>query len=130
MLVAAGGIGWGIVTAACVIAAAGSKLGSGEGDAAEHFAGVLRIAAGAVAAFLGGNGVIQHRHNQLGIPLKPDDGKLTQGYEQPTLISGKHQFFVEQLPDIGRNLHHAAAAAVAGVLYLAAQHHGIQYLHH
>ena len=62
------------------VAALGRKLGLRERNAAEHFAGIFGTA-GVVAAFFGGNAVIQHRHHQLGIPLQAQDGELSQGYQ-------------------------------------------------
>ena len=59
------------IASVSVVAAFGRKLHRREGDPAEHFAGIL-TAAGIVAAFLGGNGVIQHRNDQLGFPLQTD----------------------------------------------------------
>ena len=55
-----------VLTAA--VAAGGCKLLLGEGDSGEHLTGVFRTAR-SLATFLGGDTVIQYRHNQLGIPL-------------------------------------------------------------
>ena len=128
MSVVAGGIDGGIVTLA-LVASGRCELRGGEGNAAEHLTGIFRAAAGRVAAFLGGDGVIQHRHDQLGIPLQPHDGELSQGDKEPPLVTGKYQFFIKHFPDKCGDLDHAAAAALAGVFHTAAEHHGVQYLH-
>ena len=47
------------------VAASGGKLAFREWDPAEHLTGILPTA-GRFAALLGGNTVIQHRHQQLG----------------------------------------------------------------
>ena len=69
------------------VAAGGSELAGGEGNAAEHFAGVFGAAALAVAAFLFGDGVFHHGHDQLHIPFQPDDGELPQGDVQAAMVS-------------------------------------------
>ena len=66
-----GGAGAAVILFA--VAASGGELVGGEGDAAEHLAGVLG-AAGGVAAFLCGDAVVHHRYNELGVPLQSDDG--------------------------------------------------------
>ena len=104
-------------------------MGGGEGDAAEHFAGVFG-AAGVVAAFLGGHGVFHHRHHQLGVPFQTDDGKLAQGHEQTAAITVNHQLLLEELADAVGDLGGVLAVAVADLLDPGAEHHGIQYLHH
>ena len=77
------------------VAAGGSELAGGEGNAAEHFAGVFGAAALAVAAFLFWDGVFHHRHDQLHIPFQPDDGELSQRDVQAAMVAGDGQLFVE-----------------------------------
>ena len=130
-LITAGGISAVIFAGTIIVAAGGGELLSGEGDPGEELAGILRTAAaGGIAAFLGGDGVIQHRHDQLGIPLQTDDGELAQCDEQTALIAGDHQVLVEHLPDVCRDLHDLVAPAVADVADLGSKNHGIQHLHH
>lgn len=112
------------------VAVVRGELLSREGDPAEHFAGILGAAAAGLAAFLHRNGVVQHRDHQLGVPLQPDNGELSQGDEQPPLAAGEHQLLVKGGPDGLRNLNgHRFAGAVADLLDLGAQHHGIQNLY-
>ena len=54
------------------IAVARRKPLGWEWNPTEHLAGVFRTT-GCVAALLGRNAVIQHRHNQLSIPLQTDN---------------------------------------------------------
>ena len=117
--------------AASIRAGGGGKLLGGEGNAAEHFAGILR-GARRVTALSARNGGVQHRHDQLGIPLQPHNGELPQGHKQPPLIAGEYQLLIKQLPNIAGDLYHAGllAHAVAYFLHLAAEHHGIQHFHH
>ena len=117
------------ISAIFVIAACGRKLLGREGDPGEHFTGVL-TASGIVAAFLAGNGIIQYRHHQLGIPFQPNDGELSQGYQQLPLSTGKYQRIVKQFPDTVGDLYCGGfTAAVICFLDFGRQHHGIQDLH-
>ena len=117
--------------AAVSVAAGGGELGRGEGNSAEHFAGILG-AAGGVAAFLGGNGVIQHRHDELGIPLQTDHRELAQGDKQPAAVTGFHQIFVKLAADTAGDLDAGIlpAPVLADFPHLGAEDHGIQHLHH
>ena len=100
-----------------------------KGDSGEHFTGILP-AAGIVTAFLAGNGIIQYRYHQLGIPLQSDDGELSQGHQQLPLASGKYQRIFIKLPDAVRYLHgNGIAAAGICFLHFRGQNHGIQDLH-
>ena len=121
-----------LISAAAVtlaITALRCELLGREGNPGEHLAGILGAADG-IAAILGGNGVVKNRHDQLSIPLQPDDGELTQGHVQPLLIPGEHQVLVETAANGSGNLAAGLAAAVADILDFTAQHHGIQHLHH
>lgn len=117
---------------ASFVAVVGRKLFGGEGNPAEHLAGILGAAApGGVAALLGGNGVVQHRDHQLGVPLQPDNGELSQGDKQPPLPAREHQLLVEDRADALGNLgRDGIAGAFANVPDLGTQHHGVQNLHH
>ena len=108
----------------------GAEFLGREGDPAEHFAGIF-AASGIVAAFLAGNGVIQYRHHQLGIPFQPDNGELPQGYQQLPLSSGKYQRIFIQFPDTVRELDSSGLTA-AGIRFfdLGSKHHGIQHFHY
>ena len=92
-----------VIFSAPAVAAGGGELLGGEGDAAEQLAGILR-AAGIVAAFLGGDGIVQHRDDQLGVPLQADDGELAQSDIQPPAVRGQHQLIVEQRANGPRDL--------------------------
>jgi len=131
ILAGAGLVVDGIAYVGAAVAAGGSELGGGEGDLAEHFAGILG-AAGAVAALLSGQRVIHHRHDQLGIPLQTDDGKLTQGNEHPPPLPGVYQLIVKLGGDGCGDLERCIlpALAVADLPDLGAEHHRIQHLHH
>ena len=101
----------------------------GEGDPGEHFAGILcqpRI----VAAFLGGQGVIQHRNHQLGIPLQTDDGELAQGHIEPPVIPVQHQRLVKEFLDEIRQLDNGGVIAFMAFPDLGTQDHGVQHFHH
>ena len=114
-----------------LIAASGDELFFREGDAAEDFARVFGAAAGGVAAFLGGDAVIQHRNHQLGISLQADQGELPKSDEQATLFVAQHQFFVKILPNTLGNLGcQFLTGAVADLPHLGAEYHGIQNLYH
>ena len=119
----------GIVGVTIIVTAARRKLGSGEGDPGEHFAGILSAAAGGIAAFLGGDGVIQNRNHQLGIPLQPNDGELPQGHEQPATVTGHHQFVIKHAANGGRNLTDRIILAVTDIPDNGVEYHGIQNLH-
>ncbi len=113
-----------------LVAVPGDKLLFREGNAAEHFTGILSTAARSVAAFLGGNAVIQHRHDNLGIPLQTDDGELTQRDEQAAVIVAQHQFLVEHILDVRGNLRgQFLTGTVADLLHFGAENHGIQHFH-
>ena len=112
------------------IAAGGGELPGGEGDPAEHLAGILCRSAGAVAAFLGGQGVVENGDNELSIPFQPDDGELPQSHEEPPMSGGEDQFILKHPADGAGNLDHAALLPIAGIHHPGTEHHGIQHLHH
>ena len=62
-LIVAGCMGWGVVADTGIIAAAGGELSRRERNPAEHFTRILSATPGRIAAFLSGNGVIQHRND-------------------------------------------------------------------
>ena len=110
-----------------LVAASGGELILREWDPGKHLAGIFP-AAGGIAALLGGQTVVQHRNQQLGIPLQTDDGELTQGHQQLPVDFPCDQFLIKQAPDTLRDLgNRPVAAALAD---LGAEDHGIQYLHH
>ena len=123
------------VARAAVVAASvavfGGELLCREGDSTEHLAGILGAAAtGGITAFLGGDGVIQHRNYQLGIPLQPNDGELAQGDEEPPLPARKHQLLIKDRADaLGDLGSHGIAGTFAHIPDFGTQHHGIQHLH-
>ena len=87
-----------LVTAVAVVVTTGwSELRSREGDSAEQLTGIFRAAARGIAAFLGWNGIVQHGHDQLGIPLQPDNGKLSQRHMEPAVFRSQYQRFVEDV---------------------------------
>ena len=112
-----------------LIASRWRELLGGEGDPGEHFAGVFRSGAGGVAAFFGGYGVIQHRHDELGVPLQADDGELPQCHIEPPLGGVHHQVAFEEALDRTGDLDEAAFLRLAGIRHPGAEDHGIQHLH-
>jgi len=126
------GVAIAVVLGLCLtVAAFGGKLGGREGNPGEHLAGVFG-AAGRIAAFLGGDTVVQYRHHKLGIPFQTDDRELAQSNKQSAVFAGKYQFVIKCLQDALRNLYHGAflTAAVAHFPDLGAEDHRIQHLHH
>ena len=123
-----GFIGAARAVGAFAVTAAGSKLRGGERNARKHFAGVFR-AAGAVAAFLGGDGVVENGNDQLRIALQTDDRELTQCYIQTAALAGEHQLIVKHAADGSGQLQSCivAALAVADILNLGAEHHWIEH---
>ena len=117
-----------IVVSAPAVTAGGGELPGGEGDAAEQLAGILG-AAGIVGAFLGGDGVIQHRNDQLSVPLQADDGELAQRDVQPAAVAGQYQLVVEEPPDGRGNLDGTGFAAIADIFDFGTEDHGIQHFH-
>ena len=103
------------------IASSGSELLGGEGDTAEHFAGILG-AAGGIGAVLGGQAVVQYRDDQLSRAFQPDDGELPQGDEEPPFVPGEHQFLVKLVLDKAWNGNRGAVGAgtVANLPHLGA----------
>ena len=118
-----------IVIPAVSITACGCELPGGEGDAGEHFAGIFRKP-WVVAAFLGWDGVIQHRYDQLGITLQTNDGKLAQSHIEPPVVAIQGQRFVEHLLDKLGDLKHSGVLAFLSLPDFGTQHHGIQHFHH
>lgn len=116
---------------AAVIAAAGGEPGGGEGDFAEHLAGIFGAARG-FAAFLGGDCVVQNGNHQLGIPFQTNDGELPQGDEEPAAVTAVHQIVIKHGANGGRDLQSIVLSAmvVANIPNLGAEDHGIQNLHH
>ena len=112
-----------------VVTARGGELAGGEGDPAEHLAGILRRGAGGVAALLGGQGVVKDGYDELGVPLQADDGELPQGHIQPPLGGAQHQILVKQPPDPLGDLDTAALLMLTGLRHPGGKNHGIQYLH-
>ena len=112
-----------------VVAPLRCELGGREGDPAEHLAGVLRTT-GIIATFLGGDAVIHHRNDQLGIPLQTNDGELAQGHKESSAIRAGAQLLIKHPPDAVGNLKlcRILAAAIAGIPHPGAEHHGIQHL--
>ena len=103
------------------IAASGSELLGGEGDAAEHLAGILG-AAGGVGAVLGGQAVVQYRDDQLSRALQADDGELAQGHKHAPFVPGEHQLLVKLVLDKAGNGNCGAVGAgtVADLPHLGA----------
>ena len=113
------------------VAIPGRKLLGREGDAAEHFAGIFCAAAALVAAFLAGKSVIQHRHDELGLPLQPDDGELPQSHKQLPLAACDHQRLVKEIPDTFGDLNRNGAFTPTGVALpdLGGQNHRVENFH-
>ena len=111
------------------VAAVGGEGIGREGDLVKEGAGVLGAAAGVGAALLGGDGVVQDRHDQLGRTLQTDDGELAQGDEEPLLVAAQHQIVPEHGLDI-RGDGQGAWLTDLHRAYPAPQHHRIQHLHH
>ena len=115
--------------AGCVITAHRIEFCGREGDPGEHLAGIFG-AAGIVTAFLCGQTVIQHRHDQLSGAFQTDDGELPQCYEEPAAVAGQYQLLIEHSADAGRDLADGiAAAAVAYLPDRRSEDHGIQHFH-
>ena len=85
-------------------AAAGCELGGRKRNSGKYLTGILGSASGVVAAFLGGDGVVQHRYDQLRVPLQPDDGELPQSNIQPLIIAAQNQIVVKYSFDGGGDL--------------------------
>ena len=68
-----------MIAALCLtrITATWCKLVLWEWNTAEHLTGIFP-AAGILTAHLGGNTIVQNRHQKLGIPFQTNNGKLTQ----------------------------------------------------
>ena len=110
--------------------AGGEELVDGELHMAEDLAGVLlAVAAGAL---LLGHAVVVHRHEQLGVPLQPDDGELAQSDIDPLALTAAAQLAVEAAADAGRNVGQLAVAvmALAYIHQLHVQDDGVHDLHH
>ena len=103
------------------IAACRHKLLCWEGDTAEHFAWIF-CAARCIGALLGGNGIIQYIDDNLCITLQTDNGKLSQGHEEPSVFPSQHQLLVKELADTAGDLCHILAAAIADLLDLGRGH--------
>ena len=122
-----------LVVAAAVEAVGGEELLHGEADVLEELAGVLVGAAAAGAgAVLVGHAVVEHRHEQLAVPLQADDGELAQGHKGAAVVVAHGQLAAEALAHAGGNLADVAvAAAVLAALHqLGVQDDGVHGLHH
>ena len=84
-------------------AAAWGELVCGKGNSGKYLARVFG-AAGIVTAFFGGNGIIQHRNDQLGVPFQTDNGELPQGDKEPLPVAAENQFVIKAIPDTDRKL--------------------------
>ena len=91
---------------AFAFAICGGELSSREGDPGENLTRIFG-AAGIVTALLGGNGIIQHRHDDLGVPLQPDDGELPQRHQQSALFAAENQLVVKMALHLLRDLQRA-----------------------
>ena len=81
-----------------------------EFDVAEDFAGIIVVAA--AGALFVRQAVVIDGNEQLGIPLQPDDGKLTKGDKQTLGIPGEAKVTAKASADAGGNLRDFALAAV------------------
>ena len=108
-----------------LIAISGCKTVCRERNPGEHFAGVFPTA-GVIAAFLGGNTVLCHGNNDLGIPFQPHNRELTKAHIQSAALSAEHQFLIKDLNDSLGNLHQMAFLAVTDLFDLGRQHHRIK----
>ena len=114
------------------------KLVDREFNVLEQIAGVFAAAAAAASAaraavaVLIRHTVVEHRHQQLAVPLQTDDGKLTQGHKGPAVIVAHGQVAAEALADAGRNLADVAVTApvLAALYQLCVQYDGVYRLHH
>ena len=107
------------------------ELAHRELDLPEQLAGVLLAAVAAAVAVLLRHAVVVGRHEQLGVPLQADDGKLAQGNKQAMHIAAGDQLLREAGAHRGRNL--AAVVVVMALAYLHQLHpqdDGIHRLHH
>ena len=113
------------------VTSAGSELCSRERNPREHLAGIFR-ATGGIAAFLGGNCIIQHRNDQLRIPLQADNGELSQSDVEAFALPCDHQFIIKHLADWAGQLQSTVvpALALAHIPHFGAEYHGIQGFHH
>ena len=105
-----------------------SKLLCGERNPGEHLTGVL-TATGIVAALLGGDAVLCHRHNDLGIPFQTDNRELPQAHIQPPILTAEHQFLIKHIQNTLGNLNQVAFLALADLPHPGRQHHRLQNLH-
>ena len=112
------------------VASRGSELFGGEGDSGEHFAGIFRCGTGGVAAFLGGQSVVENGHDELCVPFQPDDGELAQGHIQPPPGGCEDQILVKKGTDRSGDLYHTALLLFAGLRYPGTENHGIKYLYY
>ena len=116
-----------VIVTAAIVTAAGGELPCGEGDPGEHLAGIF-CTAGSVAAFFSGDGVVHHRHDQLGIPLQTDNGELTQGHIESAAFAGDDQIVIKHPGDGPGNVQRCIflALAVADIPDPGAEDHGVK----
>lgn len=121
-----------VIAGISVIAPRGGKLLCREWDAAEHFAGVFGAPAAFLTAFFTGHGVVQYRHDELGFPFQPDDGKLPQCHKQLPLTAGDHQRLIKEFTDAVGYLDTDRILTTAGIALadLRGQNHGVQDFHY
>ena len=118
-----------MIAALCLarITAPWGKLVLRERNTAEHLTGIFP-AAGILTAHLGGDTIVQNRHQKLGIPFQTNNGKLSQCDQQISVNVTGHQFFFKQFRDSCRNLRYRSMTAV--LLNFGTKHHGVQHFHH
>ena len=89
-------------------------------------------AAHAAVAVLIRHAVVEHRHQQLAVPLQADNGELAQGDKGAAVVVAHGQLAAEALAHAAGDLADVAvAAAVLAALHqLRVQHDGIDCLHH
>ena len=106
------------------------ELAHREGDVPEQSAGVL--AAVAAGALLVGHTVVVDGHQQLGVPLQPDDGELAQGHIDPSAVVPAGQLPAEAVAHEGGDFTQVAVAVplAAAVHDAGVQHDGVHGLHH
>ena len=64
-------------------------------------------------ALLLGHAVVVNGHEELGVPLQPDDGKLAQAHIDPLPLTAKAQVAAKAGADTGRDLGQFTVAGVA-----------------
>ena len=97
---------------------------------AEDLAGI--VLAAAAGALLLRHAVVVHRHQQLGVPLQPDDGELAQGDVDALAVAAEAEVAAEAGAHAGGQLGElaVAGAALAHVHQLHVEHDGIHRLYY